>query len=625
MYTLDIASQCDPYFDVPLSNRAANYTIKAVLDHDNKSLQASQKLTWFNNSPDTIREIRLYMYLNAFKNLESTFLNGAGSQIFGRDLSSWPKENFGWIEVDSIGDHFGNDLSANMKYIQPDDDNPKDQSVLQVRLSQPIFPGDSMVFDLLFSERLPRILVRSGWAPKNYFAFLHWFPQMGVYEQDVNNNWGWNCHQFFRGTEFFADFGVYDLEINLDQKFVVATTGCILKETLLENNRKELVIHAEDVIDFAWIAYPEFVESNDQWEDVSLRILTPPDHANLAPRFGLAVKQVLKYMQDVVGDYPYPNITVVDPPIQGLNSGFMEYPTLITVGSFYKFPKSIRSIESLAMHEFLHQYFMGIVATNEKEEAWLDEGFVTYFEDRILDDLYGPDDSYIDILGYKTGNAEFSRQEYVTLADPEEFPVSVPGWKVTNARKGIIYGKTSLVLKTLENLIGRPTMDRILKVYFNKWKFKHPKGRDFIAVANEIVNQEYGDKFGENLNWFFDQTIYDVSSCDLKVDNIDLGQNSFRATRTGELILPTEIQVNFEDGSSELLLWNNSDAFFESKFVDRAKIISVEIDPQNKIPLDLDINNNSLTLKPSKFTLFKYISKAIFWMQNSFQTISMLF
>ena len=615
-------SQCDPYTGVVYSARLANYKMNIELDHERKMIQGSEVLSWYNPSPDTITELRFYMYINAFKDFESTFMRGTDGQIFGRDLRAWPKDHLGFIEIHQVSDHHGNDLTDQQKYIQPDDGNEKDQSVLSIDLMDPILPGDSIILDIQFQARLPRIIVRTGWAPKNYFALLHWFPQIGVYEQDAHEVWGWNCHQFFRSTEFYAEFGNYDVTIHLDDQFVVGATGCEMSRTTDENGRQSIRFYAEDVIDFALIAYPDFLEFEDHWEHVHMQMLISSEHALLAPRFVGAVKQVLDYMTDLVGPFPYPSITIVDPPIQGLNSGFMEYPMLITVGSFYRFPRQIRSIESLAMHEFLHQYFMGIVATNEKEEPWLDEGFVTYFEDRILDDLYGDKCSYIDFLGYRMGNTEFSRQEYVSLHDPNEFPIASAGWNIRDARKGIIYGKTGIVLKTLENIIGRNTMDEIMRTYYQRFKFKHPRGKDFNQIVSEIVSKHHGTHFAEDLKWIFEEIIYTATSIDFRVNTVE--KHHFEVQRHGDLKIPVDIKVCFQDGSYELLQWDKDQVLMQYEFSDRI-IQSVHIDPEHKILIDLNVNNNSYTRKPSKVTLWKYAMKALFWTQNTFQTTTMMF
>ena len=626
MLSAQVYGQCNPKLEPALSPRIANYIIKGELDHIKHQLRGTEEILWINTSPDTIQEVRLYMYINAFKDLNSTFLKDLNGNVFGQDLTSWSDDRFGWLNLDKIIDEQGNDLTEMQRYIQPDDQNAQDQSVVQIPLIQPLLPGDSLILDIEFSEQLPRIIVRTGWAPNDYFAFLHWFPQMGVYEPDDDGNWGWNCHQFFRGTEFYSDFGNYDVEIIMDKKFVVGSSGCIMNETDLNNGKKKVQMRGEDIIDFAWIAYPEFLEYVDNWKETTIRLLISPPHRHLAPRFILAVKQVLDYMSERIGEYPYSMITIVDPPIQGLNSGFMEYPTLITVGAFHVFPKSIRSLESLAMHEFLHQYFMGMVASNEKEEAWLDEGFVTYFEDRILDDLYGEEDSYIDLAGYRTGNAEFSRQEYVSLPNPNEFPLATPGWDITDARKGIIYSKTSLMLKTLEGIIGRETMDVLLKTYFDRWKFRHPRGKDFIAVANEVIVEKLGPTYHDILKSFFDQLIYQATSCDFRVVEIDASANSFTVIREGELALPVQVKVVFENGEEEFIHWDSTlQKKLTQSFPSDRMIQSIYVDPEGKIPLDLNVNNNSLTLKKDRWVKRKYFAKILFWVQNSLQTLSMLF
>ena len=614
--------QCDPYTGIQQSVRIANYVMDVTLDHERKLIDGNEILTWHNPSPDTVGEVRFYMYINAFKDFESTFMRGTDGQIFGRDLRAWPKDHFGFIEVYQVTDQHGNNLSDRQKYIQPDDGNEADQSVLSIDLIDPVQPGDSIVLNIQFKARLPRIIVRTGWAPKNYFALLHWFPQIGVYEQDIHGEWGWNCHQFFRSTEFYAEFGNYDVTIHLDKQFVVGATGCEISRSTNGHGDQSIRFYAEDVIDFALIAYPEFLEYVDQWEHVHMQMLISPEHASLAPRFIKAVKQVLEYMTKLVGPFPYPSITIVDPPIQGLNSGFMEYPMLITVGSFYRFPRQIRSIESLAMHEFLHQYFMGIVATNEKEEPWLDEGFVTYFEDRILDDLYGAKESYINVLGYRTGNTEFSRQEYVSLRDPNEFAIATAGWNIRDARKGIIYGKTGIVLKTLENLVGRQTMDDIMHTYFQRWKFKHPRGKDFNHVISEVVTKNHGEQFAEDIQWILGEIVYTATSIDFRVNFVE--EHYFELERVGDLKIPVEVQVTFTDGSQKQFVWSKDHAVKQYEFKDRA-IQSVYIDPDQKILLDLNFNNNSYTRKPSKITLWKYAMKALFWTQNTFQTATMMF
>ena len=581
------------------------------------------------------------MYLNAFKNLESTFLKESRGSVFGQDISKRGAESWGWIDVVRMVDDFGNELHQNAKYIQPNDNNINDQSVLMVPLSNSLLPGDTVHLDIHFLAKMPKIIARAGYSKDDYFLFVHWFPQPGVYEPDESGKWGWNCHQFFPGTEFYADFGTYDVRLTVSNHLIVGASGCLQQEIDNGDGTKTIQYLAEDVIDFAWVAYPHFEEFNKKWNHVDIRLLIPPEHCILADRYLTAAVQGLEYMDRHVGKYPYPSLTIVDPPLHALRSGLMEYPMLITCGSFYRMPDNIRTLESLVIHEFVHQYFMATVATNEKEEAWLDEGFVTYYEDKIMDHYYGENCSLYDIFGYRSGNAENSRLEYTKLPNPSSGIIARPGWEIKSGFKGIVYSKTAGMLNTIEGLLGEETMDQIMKTYFETWKFKHPRGKDFIEVANTVALSNTG----QDLNWLFDQCLYETGICDYSLSNItnvkdranvgifDRGNekvfnegslsSNFTSTitceRLGELVFPQEVHIRFEDGSTILENWDGKETIKTFVYHTQNKVISAHIDPDKKVYLDVDFNNNSLTLKPNKKPCVKYTTKAVYWLQNILQ------
>ena len=647
-HIITAGAQCNPYFPSPLSDRIASYDIDLVFNHEKKSADAEQTLTWVNTSPDTITELRMYMYLNAFKNMNTTFMKGAGRYFFGEDMSLRSAEQWGWVRLDSIGRRAGRELTDRVRYIQPNDGNPDDQTVLSIPLDAGVLPGDTLVLDMTYSAKLPRTIVRSGFSKDDYFNWVHWFPQAGVYEQDEEGNWGWNCHQFQRSTEYYSDFGTYRVRIDAAEQFVIGTTGCQIGEEVRKGDRVIRTFYAEDVIDFAWVAYPYFEVVEDQWEHVGIRLLVPPEHCSLAPRFIGAVKHALTYLTEHVGEYPYTIITMVDPPVHALNTGFMEYPTLITMASFYCMPRGIRTLESLVMHEFTHQYFMAMVATNEKEEAWMDEGLTTYFEDRIMEASYP---GLIKGMGYKATNRAFTRNEYVSLDHPSFGAIARPSWEIEGDYKGLIYGKTATVLHTMQGLLGTETTDEIFQTYFSRWKFKHPKARDFIDVVNEVVRKNHGNEFGPDMSWFFDQCLYGTGICDYAlaqisnvrefdshgIFDVERGGTEFRqgnnrssfsslitVHRLGELIFPVEIRVCFSDGSTELLKWDGKERVRDFEFTRDVRIVSAEIDPDRKLYMDTNFNNNSMTLQPKKLPIWKYALKAAFWVQNLLQTAGFL-
>ncbi|MBI5917007.1 MAG: M1 family peptidase, partial [Bacteroidetes bacterium] len=231
LVSLWASGQCDPHFDPPLSNRPASYVMDVQYDLAAKSITARQTLTWVNHSPDTVRELRFYMYLNAFKNMNSTFLYGSGGNIFDQNIGTRPADTWGWIRVDSIGQQGDVNLTQSIRYIQPDDGNTGDQSVLSVPLRKPVLPGEMAVFHLKFSAKLPKLIARAGYSKDDYALWVHWFPQVGVYEADLEGKWGWNCHQFFRLTEFYSDFGSYDVTITAPKRLVMGASGCLTDET----------------------------------------------------------------------------------------------------------------------------------------------------------------------------------------------------------------------------------------------------------------------------------------------------------------------------------------------------------------------------------------------------------
>jgi len=155
----------------------------------------------------------------------------------------------------------------------------------------------------------------------------------------------------------------------------------------------------EDVIDFAWGTSPHFVENKMDWKGVEIRLLTYPEHEHFKERYFYILPQALDFFEEHFEKYPYPSLTILAPPFHGLYTGGMEYPTLFTTLNSCLLPTGVRSTEILTVHEFVHQYFQQIVATNEMEEAWMDEGITNFYEGVIMDKIYGEKNSTIDFMG----------------------------------------------------------------------------------------------------------------------------------------------------------------------------------------------------------------------------------
>lgn len=609
----------------PLSNRIANYTIDVVLDANKKTLKGRETLVWKNTSTDKISELQFHLYLNAFRNNNSTFMKESGGKLRDDALDASNPDNFGSIDIESMQIKNGEVLTKKIKFIQPDDLNDKDRTVISVPLSKPLLPNESITLDINFRAKLPQIFARTGFSD-NYFLVGQWFPKIGVYESAgmrYATKGQWNCHQFHAHTEFYADFGNYLVSMTLPKDFKVAATGIFQSESPNDNNTKTITYAAEDVHDFAWTTSPRFVISEREWKHVKIKAVMQPEHIGSTERYFQSAITALNYFEKNLGKYPHTVLSLIDPPIYASGSGGMEYPTFITCGTSWGLPKGLRFPEIVTIHEFGHQYFQGLLATNEFEESFLDEGFNQYYEGRIMDENYRPG-SQVNFLGFKVDDMEISRMSYVIMKNPKITEVYRNAWQYPKGTYSVMtYTKTATWLKTLENMIGRSTMDEVMQTYFIRWRFKHPCVRDFINIVNEIVPQRTGNRFGTDMNWYFEQVLYKAPVLDYALKSIQNTEKDkkvsgqFTVERLGDMILPTEISVTFADGKQALIPWNGKEKSKSYKF-DKA-ISAVKVDPDNKLLLDLNFNNNSKAIEPSTLVFKKYALKIMFWIQNMMQ------
>jgi hypothetical protein len=598
-----------------LSNRIANYDISVKLDAAKHTLEGKEKLTWKNTSTDEITELQFHLYLNAFKDKNSTFIKESGGNLRRDKMDKSSKENFGSITILSMNIRGGENLTKKIKFIQPDDLNEKDQTVVSVKLSKALKPDESITLYIDFKAKLPKIFARTGFAD-DYHLVGQWFPKIGVYESAgmrYAKRGQWNCHQFHADSEFYADFGTYKVDMTVPKNFILAATGVFQSEVLNKDNTKTISYRADDVHDFAWTVSPKFIVTERRWKHVKIKAVVQPEHRGTTERYFESAITALDYFQKNLGKYPHPVLTLVDPPLAGAGSSGMEYPTFITCGeTFWGIPSGMRLPEVVTIHEFGHQYFQGMLASNEFEESFLDEGFNQYYETRIMDENYGKG-SLINLFGYKMGDTESARMAYVSMENPKISEIFRESWKYPKGTYGTLtYMKTATMLKTLENLIGRSTMDEVMQTYFIRWRFKHPAVKDFIDIVNEIAPKRSNYKYGKNFDWYFEQVLYKAPDCDYAVSEIK--GNSCKIERLGEMIIPTEILIKFADGKEELITWNGESKTKTYKF--EKAINSVIIDPKNKILLDLNLNNNSQTIKQSSLAFTKYALKMMFWLQN---------
>ena len=627
---------------VPLNLRIANYAMNVTLNPETKTVSGSEILTWENTSSDFVRNIYLHLYMNAFSSKKSTFMKESGGHLRGHEFDS---KKMGHIRIKSIKFKNNADLTDSLSYVSPDDGNPFDKTVAKIRLPATIPPGGRVKLLISFETKLPRVFARAGYY-KNFFMVAQWFPKIGVYWHGK-----WNCHQYHANSEFFADFGTYDIRLFVPQNYRVGATGQLLERTSVDSLWMYHFM-AQNVHDFAWAASPDFRLFQSSFikklsgrteERVQINLYYQPFHERHVQRYIQAVKNAMAYFYQHVGLYPYSTLTMIDPPTAAAGAGGMEYPTLITLGTHWLIPDGIRLPETLAIHEFGHQYWYGMVANNEFEEAWLDEGINSYYETKILDYYYGENESAFDMLGLKISDSELQWSEYLNGAAFD--PIKKNAWDFYNSASYAAnsYSKPVMMLRTLENYIGIIKMDELMQTYFARWKFKHPTSQDFVNTVNDVT--------GENWGWYFDQFLYKSGHLDYAVGavhmrRINLGQDSLKKTsvsdndasfgdssktnstaykitvnilRKGNFHVPVEMKVDFENDSSVIKKWDGISPWKKWTFKSNCRLSCVTVDPFHKIWLDENVVNNSRTFKVQNRAINRLSLRILFWIQNILQ------
>ncbi|HEU5401505.1 MAG TPA: M1 family metallopeptidase [Terriglobales bacterium] len=602
----------------PLSQRVVQYDIDAKYDAQAHSVDAVETLTWRNFTGKPQDTFPFHLYLNAFQphstfNEETRrrggFREGLGGATGKREGSIVVRK----FDVVSMGDGKSKlvfpspqDVTNKIKFAQPDDGNPNDRTVIEVPLPQPIPPGGEVTFRIAFHDQFPEVVARTGYK-RDFILAGQWFPKIGAWWKNA-----WNCHQFHENSEFFSDFGVYNVNITLPRNFVDGATGAKVAEKNDSDGTKTVTYHAEDVHDFAWTADPNYKVLTDTFTNsagnkTAVRILMQPDHMGMGERYRQVTLASLKKFDEWYGHYPYSTLTVVDPASGAEQAGGMEYPTFITGLSVYSMPKGIKMLpEGVVEHEFGHQYWYAMVATNEFEDAWLDEGINSYTEVKVLAALYGKDTDVVDLLGATLGDASEQRDSYLGSADLDPMTSNAWDYVTSNSYGAITYGKTATVLLTLESIIGEQKMQQAVRTWFERYKFTHPTEEDFMNTVNQVA--------GQDLSWYWNQAVKGTQVLDYRILNAKSFSNDWKSAfakqgtvpldtvvvvhRKGEFIMPVHLQVKFDNGDVENANWDGKERWHRFEWHKNARFVSAEIDPSHQVLLDKDRFNNSYLAEP---------------------------
>ena len=629
--TLDGSQKFDQPAPGARSPRNANYEIDVRLEPRDRMLHGRERIRWRNISANPTGELQFHLYWNAWRNAESTWLR---DRRLGGNTTTPRPDAWGSIDIKALRVTLDRnyDLASSMRFIAPDDGNTADRTVAAVSLPYPVAPNARVDVDIEWSAKIPRPFARTGYIDDYYF-FGQWFPKIGVLEDA-----GWNTHQFHSGTEFYSDYGVYDVRMTVPRGYVVGASGREVSVVDSSNGTAIHYYHGEDIHDFAWTTSPEFVVFTRTFEHptlphVQMRLLLRPDHAGQESRHFDAAAATLKYYGEWFGPYPYGNITIVDPAFQS-GSGGMEYPTLFTAGTRWFAPARVLAPESVTIHEAGHQWWYGLVGSNEVEHAWMDEGINQFSEARVDEVAYGAT-NYLarryfgGFIPWVFRDIPLKRQVDEGLAgyraqaesDAEATP-SFRYWPSTGGN--ITYFKTALWLHTLEKWLGWPTLQRAMSTYFAGWAFRHPEPGDFFQRLIEAA--------GRDLTPFLDQAYRGSNTFDYGVQlltSTPAGTGHFRTTvvigRFGEAIFPVDVMTTFSDGSKKTEQWDGIERRVIYRYDTKVRARSVQVDPNRVLMLDVNYTNNSRTLQPrAREASLKWSLKWMAWLQDVLVTYAWL-
>jgi hypothetical protein len=653
----------------PVRPPVVEYTIEVSLDPAAKTLDGKERLVWRNPSSDRVGELRFHLYLNAFKNTQSTFIRESGGQL-RYDRMARKEDAWGWIDVLSMKTG-GQDLRPVARFVQPDGNNPEDETVLAVPLPAPVPPHGEITLEIVFRAKLPRVFARTGFV-RDYFLVGQWYPKIGVYEpagMRGRASGGWNCHAFHANSEFYADFGDFDVSFEVPSRFVVGATGKRIGETRKEDRTTYRYVQ-KDVHDFAWTADPRFLVTELSFDPardiprgwsakaadelgmteveialkpISVRLLLQPGHEGARARYIRSTKEAISYFGLWYGAYPYETLTIVDPPDDGTGSEGMEYPTFFTGGLssawMTRWPFSdVRGVEVVTVHEFGHQYWYGMVGSNEFEESWLDEGLNDDSEHRTMTMAYGPRDTIQLPGGFGVDSISLAHAQYTHLDNLD--PIRKCAWCFfSGASYGInSYYKVGLFMAQLKNDLGARAFSRAQRAYFQTWSFRHPTTSDFFDVFEKSTGRDLSEyrrtivEGTSRLDWKVatarsrrtreDEGVFDRAGGRVTVDDKELKKREKDEPKTWETTVVFGNVGEWAHGAQARLVFENGVVVnrtlpAEARWVRyripsyKSKLAYAVVDPDRKNVWDWSYLNNSKVLGTGKGAANTYGKRAV--------------
>ena len=507
----------------------ANYKIYIDVDVKKNTFKGSQEVLYTNNSPDTLNKVFFHLYFNAFRpesDMAERLNNGDdNNRRFDVNIKDLEPHEYGQLKV------------SNLKQDGLNIDSFVSDTILEVTLKNPILPGESSLFTMNFNGQIPITIRRAGRdSPMGVkYSMAQWYPKISEYDYE-----GWNTAPY-TGREFHGVWGDFDVTIKIDKDFIVAASGYI-QETDPNNNKlgylsgKKRVwnFKAPKVHDFTWAADSEYIHDIYPGPNgVKLNFYYKNDPKIIANWKTLqpVTAELMDFFNNYIGEYPYEQYSVV----QGGDGG-MEYSML----TLLNYGEELIPLISVTSHELAHAWFQGVLATNEMNHAWMDEGSASYFGELA--------ESHVFNIDFHPIFTERPYQDYISLATSgQEMPLATNAnrFKFNRAYEDAAYDKGFVFLSQLNYIIGEKAFEKTIKNYFDKYKFTHPLPNDLRRVAEQSS--------GILLNWYLTDWTQTTNQIDYAIKNVESRKKKSVITleRIGLMPMPLEILVRYKDGNEE--------------------------------------------------------------------------
>ena len=507
----------------------ANYKIYIDVDVKKNTFKGSQEVLYTNNSPDTLNKVFFHLYFNAFRpesDMAERLNNGDdNNRRFDVNIKDLEPHEYGQLKVN------------NLKQDGLNIDSFVSDTILEVTLTNPILPGESSLFTMNFNGQIPITIRRAGRdSPMGVkYSMAQWYPKISEYDYE-----GWNTAPY-TGREFHGVWGDFDVTIKIDKDFIVAASGYI-QETDPNNNKlgylsgKKRVwnFKAPKVHDFTWAADSEYIHDIYPGPNgVKLNFYYKNDPKIIANWKTLqpVTAELMDFFNNYIGEYPYEQYSVV----QGGDGG-MEYSML----TLLNYGEELIPLISVTSHELAHAWFQGVLATNEMNHAWMDEGSASYFGELA--------ESHVFNIDFHPIFTERPYQDYISLATSgQEMPLATNAnrFKFNRAYEDAAYDKGFVFLSQLNYIIGEKAFEKTIKNYFDKYKFTHPLPNDLRRVAEQSS--------GILLNWYLTDWTQTTNQIDYAIKNVESRKKKSVITleRIGLMPMPLEILVRYKDGNEE--------------------------------------------------------------------------